>query len=125
MEEMINLQSFANGAFAERVNQGLKQVLDNIADPNTEWKSKRKLTISLTFDSSEDRELTEVDIAVIPKLAPKSIVRTKMVIGRDLNGIVLGTEFKRQVPGQTTMKVDNETGEYIHEKEVSGLQIVK
>lgn len=59
MEKMINLDNFANGAFAERVNEGLQQVLENLADPNTEWKPKRKLNIMLqsSFVDNKDRNL--------------------------------------------------------------------
>ena len=42
MEKMINLETLADGALAEKVNIALKEVLSNIADPNTEWKTKRK-----------------------------------------------------------------------------------
>jgi hypothetical protein len=127
MENMINLDKFAGGALAERVNEGLKQVLENLADPDTEYKPKRKLTVELTFETSEDRELTEIDIVVKPKLIPKSIVRTKMIIDRDLNGEVLGSEFRKQLPGQTVIKVNSETGEILSEEpvDVKGLQIIK
>ncbi|ACD21794.1 conserved hypothetical protein [Clostridium botulinum B str. Eklund 17B (NRP)] len=35
MENMINLETFAEGALAEKVNMALKEVLSNITDPNT------------------------------------------------------------------------------------------
>jgi len=137
---MINLETFANGALAERMNQGLKEVLENIADKNTDSKPKRKLTLDMTFSTDEERELTEVTITAKAKLAPRSAIATKIIIDKDLNGEVLGTEFKKQVKGQTYMKVDNETGEVFmggtdeapkevasesNENELAGLQIVK
>ncbi len=129
MNKMINLETFANGALAERMDQALKEVLENIADPNTDSNIKRKLTLEMKFDTSEDRELTEVEIIAKTKLAPRSSVSTKILIDRTLDGEVLGTEFKKQVPGQTVMKVDNETGEVIttgqEKEELKGLQIVK
>ncbi len=140
MDKMINLETFANGALAERMNQGLKEVLENIADKNTDSKPKRKLTLDMTFSTDEERELTEVTITAKAKLAPRSAIATKIIIDKDLNGEVLGTEFKKQVKGQTYMKVDNETGEVFmggtdeapkevinenSENELAGLQIVK
>lgn len=140
MDKMINLETFANGALAERMNQGLKEVLENIADKNTDSKPKRKLTLDMTFSTDEERELTEVTITAKAKLAPRSAIATKIIIDKDLNGEVLGTEFKKQVKGQTYMKVDNETGEIFmggtdeapkevasesNENELAGLQIVK
>lgn len=64
MEKMINLETFADGALAEKINMALKEVLENIADPNTDYKTKRKLTVDMTFVSGEDRELTEVSIVL-------------------------------------------------------------
>lgn len=140
MDKMINLETFANGALAERMNQGLKEVLENIADKNTDSKPKRKLTLDMTFSTDEERELTEVTITAKVKLAPRSAIATKIIIDKDLNGEVLGTEFKKQVKGQTYMKVDNETGEVFmggtdeapkevmnenSGNELAGLQIVK
>lgn len=131
-EKMLNLETFANGALAERMNQALKEVLENIADPNTDTKPKRKLTLELTFQSDEERELTEVEITAKVKLAPRSSISTKILIDKDLDGEVLGTEFKKQVKGQTYMKVDEETGEVFMggtgeagKEDLQGLQIVK
>ncbi|MEG3041572.1 MAG: replication terminator protein [Clostridium sp.] len=132
MEKMINLETFANGALAERMDQALKEVLENIADKNTDSNPKRKLTLEMIFASDEERELTEVTIAAKTKLAPRSSIATKIIIDKDLNGQVLGTEFKKQVKGQTYMKVDDETGEVfmggtneVSEDILQGLQIVK
>lgn len=69
MENMINLETFAEGALAEKVNMALKEVLSNINDPNTEWKVKRKLIVDMTLTTGEDRELTEVNIVAKTKLA--------------------------------------------------------
>lgn len=130
MENMINLESFADGALAEKVNMALKEVLENIKDPNTDYKAKRKLTIDLIFTSGEDRELTEVDIATKTKLAPSKPVSTRIIIGKDGKGGVLASEFKKQVPGQSVMRVDESTGEIIttaEEKEIDldGIRLVK
>lgn len=131
---MINLQTFAGGALAERMNQAIQEVLENIADPNTDVGVKRKLNLEMKFSTSEDRELTEVEITAKTKLAPRSSVSTKIIIDRNLDGEVLGTEFKKQLPGQTTMKVNPETGEVTttgetkekaEEDSVEGLQIIK
>lgn len=130
---MINLQTFAGGALAERMNQAIQEVLENIADPNTDVGIKRKLNLEMKFSASEDRELTEVQITAKTKLAPRSSVSTKIIIDRNLDGDVLGTEFKKQIPGQTSMKVNLETGEVTTtgenkediEDSVEGLQIIK
>ena len=45
MEKIINLETLAEGGLTEKVNMALREVLNNIADPNTDYKVKRKLTI--------------------------------------------------------------------------------
>ncbi len=131
MENMINLEYFADGALAEKVNLALKEVLNNITDPNTEFKLKRKLTIDMTFQSGEDRELTEVTINTKTKLAPTKSLETRIVIGTDGKGGVLASEYRKQIPGQSTMRVDQETGEVLttaEEKEpinLEGIKLVK
>ena len=128
MEYMINLEKFADGALAEKMNIELKKVLENIADPNTDFKLKRKLTLEMTFVSGEDRELAEVSILAKTKLAPNKPVATKIVIGTDGKGGILASEYKKQVPGQSVMRVDEETGEILttgEEIDLKGIKLVK
>lgn len=130
MENMINLEKFAGGALTEKMNGALKEVLENIADPNTDYKLKRKLTLELTFESGEDRELAEVTILAKTKLAPNKPIATKLVIGTDGKGGVLASEYKKQVPGQSFMRVDEETGEVLTTGEensinLEGIKLVK
>ena len=48
MGKIINLETLAEGGLTEKVNMALREVLNNIADPNTDYKVKRKLTIDIT-----------------------------------------------------------------------------
>lgn len=131
MENMINLETFADGALAEKVNMALREVLANITDSNTDYKVKRKLTIDMTLESDEARELTEVSIVAKSKLAPSKALSAKIVIGTDGKGGVLASEYKKQIPGQSTMRVNEETGEVLttaEEKEpidLKGIKLVK
>ncbi|MCM0648665.1 replication terminator protein [Clostridium swellfunianum] len=131
METKFNLETLAGGAFTERVNQALKEVAENILDPNTDHKFKRKVTIDLTFVTKEDRDLTEVDIVAKTRLAPRTSVHTKILLDKNFDGEVIASEFKKQVAGQIFIKVDSETGEILNDKEekeatdLKGLQLVK
>lgn len=113
MEKMINLETLADGALAEKVNIALMEVLSNIADPNTDWKTKRKLTVDITFVAQEDRELALLDIQTKTKLAPPKSVGTKIVIGTDGKGGIMASEFGKQIPGQSVMRLDESTGEVL------------
>lgn len=111
MKKNFNLDTLAEGALTEKVNLGINEVLANIQDPNTDWKKKRKLTIELTFSAREDRELTAVDILTKTKLEPAKPIATTFIMGTDGTGGIIASEFKNQVPGQSAMRVDEETGE--------------
>ena len=57
----------------------------------------------------------------IEKLAPVKGVATRFVIGTD-GSDVIASEYKKQIPGQTVMKVEEEQEEKI---DTTGLQLVK
>lgn len=128
MAAIINLDKFAGGALAERANQAITQVLENIKDPNTDHKAKRKVTLELTFVTDEAREMTQVSVIAKTKTAPQSPVSSVILIDTDNDGEVLGTEFRKQIPGQQAIVVNPETGEVTEpkvEKLEAGLQLVR
>ena len=127
MDNMINLEKFAGGALAEKFNVGLKEVLENIADPNTEAKKKRKLTVELTFNPDEERELSLVDILVKTKLEPTKAVATKILIDKDGQGGIIASEYNNQLRGQQYLKVDEDTGEILSDDDVDmeGIKLIK
>lgn len=96
----INLNEFAEGAFAERVNNALKEVYANIADLNTDPTKKRKVTISMTLSADEQRDLAMVDISVKTTLTPARSIGSKIVIDVDFEGNAVGQELKSSMPGQ-------------------------
>ena len=129
MEKMINLEKFAGGALAEKFNIALKEVLENISDPNTEFKTKRKLTLEFEFLASEDRELSIVAIAAKTKLAPTKSIATKILIDRDGNDGIIASEYNNQLKGQQYLEVDEETGEIIDPNnrkiDIAGIKLVR
>lgn len=128
MGNMINLEEFAGGALAEKFNIALKEILENIADPNTGHKIKRRLTLDLTFLTEEDRELSMVEIIAKTKLAPNKPVGTKIIIDRDGKGGIVASEYKNMLKGQQYLQVDEETGELLdsdEEIDIKGIKLVK
>lgn len=126
-EKMLNLEALAGGGFAERVNQAVREVMENIADPNTPYKTKRKVTINMTFEAKEDRDITNVDIVTKVTLAPRESVHTTVLIDRNMDGEIMAAEYKKQITGQQAIKVDSETGEVLNPTadDLKGLQLVK
>lgn len=102
----IDLSNLADGAVAERFNIEIQRVLENIADPNTDPKKARKLTMTLTIKADEQRDIASVTIEAKPTLVPAKGVETKFVIDKDKKGRVVGAELKSGAKNQ--MMIDND-----------------
>jgi hypothetical protein len=109
MSQIIDLTQFADGAVAERFNQELIKVLENIADPNTDPKKARKLTLTVSIAGNEKRDIATVGIQAKITLAPAKQIETQIIMDYDNKGRVTGAELKSGIKGQTY--VDMETGE--------------
>ena len=102
----VNLETFAGGALQEKFDDAMEKVLQNMMDPNTPWKNKRKITVEVTFEQNEDRDDTAVDVSVVPKLAAVKPISTKMAIGKDIEtGKCYAEEYGKNVRGQ--MSIDD------------------
>lgn len=112
----IDLNTLAEGGMAEQVGIEMQKVYKNIADPNTDWKKKRTITVKLTFEADEKRDLAYVDVETTSKLAPMKSVGTKVLIGRDEAGYVHGAELKSGVPGQLFIDNDGDVAKDTGEK---------
>lgn len=125
----ISLQELAGGALQEKVNQAFEKVMQNMQDPNTPWKNKRKITVGITFAQNEDRTDCTCDISVDAKLAAVKPVSTKFCTQKDLaTGEIYAQEYGPGIRGQMSFEdmeqstedktvevdgriVDTETGE--------------
>lgn len=101
MPNIVDLNSFASGAMSERFNQELQKVLDNIVDPNTDPKKARKVTLTVTISSNDNRELASVSVKADSKLCPAKNIETQLLMDYDSNGKVTGAELKSGARGQT------------------------
>lgn len=117
----INLETFAQGAMAEKLNIELQKVMENIHDPNTDPKKARKVTLTLTLKADENRDFINVDINSKSTLAPSKGVNTKMILGTDRQGKVVSRELASGAPGQTYFGDDgvirNDEGKPVDEEE--------
>lgn len=108
----VNLEELSGGAFSEEFNRVLKQVTENIQDPNTKDTEKRKITCTFTFAPREgDRELVATSVTIKPTLSASAGIATAFVMGKDIEtGEVAITEYGKQVKGQMAFKdVETET----------------
>lgn len=97
----LDLSHIAEGGLQEKLDNELEKVFDNILDLNTEAKAKRKITITLTMSSNEERTVVDTIMEVKSKLAPQNGVATTILVGRDYDtGQLHANELKSTVPGQ-------------------------
>lgn len=103
-ENMIkSILEMNSGAILERANREAAKVQENIEDPNTDWKRKRKIQITLVFEASADRETVQMETEVKTTLAPMMPVTTTVYMVRDDQGDPMIVEAVRQTPGQLDM----------------------
>ncbi len=94
VDDNLRLEQIKGGAAVEMVNAELQKVYDDIADPNKEGKSSRKVTLEIVFAPTEDA------------LAGACIVRCKSTLGkqRDVSTTVFfGTEQGKGVCSEKNM----------------------
>ncbi|QHQ75079.1 replication terminator protein [Bacillus pumilus] len=112
MSTNINLNSFAEGALKEQFNIELQRILENIADPNTDPKAKRKLTIQVALYGDESRDVVFTNVVAKSQLAPAREVEAKLFMDTDLQGNVSGAELKSGILGQTYIDDSGDIAEH-------------
>lgn len=108
--EGFNIATVSNGALIEQADYEIKRVLENIMDPNTDPTKKRKVTITLEFKGTEDRDITSVVFVTKSVLAPTLPIGSRIVFEKDRAGNIIAEELtKGALKGQVA--IDYETGE--------------
>jgi len=96
-KKAMSYQNLANGALAEQVDAKIKEILENVEDVNTPHKTKRELTIKMTFAPNEDRDRCEIAIQVSTKLAALKGIESDIFITRRSGTLVA---YEREDPRQ-------------------------
>ena len=111
-EAKINLEALAGGAFAEKLNEALIQVADNIQNPNTEATTKRQINVTIKFAPNKTRQLVNTQIAVTTKLAATEAIDTQMIMGVNMRtGQLEIAEYDGQIRGQMSLSDLTQTQE--------------
>lgn len=117
----INLERLAGGAFAEKLNEALMQVAENIQNPNTEATTKRQINIAIKFAPNKSRQVINTQISVTTKLAATEAIDTQMVMGVNMRtGQIEIAEYDGQIRGQ--MRFSDFTEEEPQQEEPAGQQ---
>lgn len=104
----VDLTDMANGAIQEKLEHVMGEVLDNILNPNTDAKKKRKVTINLVLTPNENRDAVTLDAQVKPALVPEESATTTILVGRNGKGNIEANELKSGTKGQTYFDPDDE-----------------
>lgn len=100
----INIEQFSNGELTQQINRELEAVARNIADPNTEAKTARKITVTITMKPNEQRDFITTSITTKSTLAPTLGAVTALGIRKDLkSGEIEVGEIGNQIPGQMSI----------------------
>ncbi|MGE4274078.1 MAG: hypothetical protein AB7E31_14650 [Desulfitobacterium sp.] len=105
----VNILELAKGAIQEQINLELAKVMDNIVDPNTDAKTARKLTISLTLKPDENREIISCAAQAKSTLAPIKSISTTIIVGTDKDGNPVAAELTKNDPNQIHIFEEDET----------------
>lgn len=101
----INIEQFSNGELSQQINREMESVARNIADPNTEAKTARKITVTITLKPNEHRDFVTTSITTKSTLAPTLGAVTALGIRKDLkSGEIQVGEIGNQIPGQMSIE---------------------
>lgn len=103
VQAKINLEALAGGAFAEKLNEALMQVAENIQNPNTEATTKRQITVNIKFTPNKTRQMVGTQIAVTTKLAATEAIDTQMVMGVNMRS----RKQSRLTAGHTARRISD------------------
>lgn len=126
----LSLEQVMGGGLQEQFSKAFDRVIENLNDPNTPFKEARKITIELKFTQNEKRDDVSCAVSVKEKLAAQAPMNTAFMVGKNLKtGEIYAEEYGRhnRLKGQTTfedIKVDQETGEVLEEKQPVNVEIV-
>ena len=96
--DKLSMATLRRGSAVEMVDEAIQRVLENVVDPNTDAKSKRRVTLTLTFAPDKERESMGVDITVKTTMAPQASVATTAFIAHTRDGVACVEHDPRQ-PG--------------------------
>lgn len=93
----ISLTTICHGGVPEVFERELKDVLANIADPNTAAERPRTITLKFTFKPTEDRNGSAVDFTCRASLQPVKVVKSQLFLSRHTGQLKAYGADQRQV----------------------------
>ena len=94
----VTLDTACEGAAKELFERGLKEVMANIQDVNTDPEGKRKLALVFTFKPAEDRASAVISLDCDTKLAPVCSIGGSIFIVKEPGGRKAYASSAKQEP---------------------------
>jgi hypothetical protein len=94
--QVVTLTNLADGAAVELFQEALSSVLRNIAEPNTDAKTVREISLKVRIKPNEERQVGDVLLSTAVKLASLKGVHALVYIGRHA-GEYVAVEQPRQL----------------------------
>ncbi|GGC88252.1 hypothetical protein [Enterococcus wangshanyuanii] len=122
IDNQVLLSEISEGGLQERFDYELKKVAENVMDPNTDIKKKRKITITIEVASDDFRDQLYFASEVKSTLAPREKVNSKVLIGIDNDGDVITNPLHSGERGQmffdpNDSKLKTDKGQEVEELE--------
>lgn len=93
MPGSLSIATAHGGAFVERIDDAIRECLENVLDPNTEPTAHRSVTVKLTLKPDEERQLVDMTCQASAKLVGARALTTKVVVG-EFEGEVGAAEYR-------------------------------
>lgn len=101
--DKLSFSTLAGGGVEEKLQYALKEVAANIADPNTDAKKARSITMKITLKPNESRQIANAEIDVKTSLVSPMGISTTLLIDRDEKGQAVASEMYGKDPNQGVM----------------------
>lgn len=108
LREKGSVALLQDGVVLKAIDNEIIKVLDDIENPNTEPKAKRKITPQFIITASPSRQSISLEVQVKTDLAPKSVLNMRLALERaiDDNGHLLSYQLREEseeAEGQQTI----------------------
>jgi hypothetical protein len=92
----VSLETLAGGDVLALFQQELQKAPENIGDPNTPWKAKRSVTLTIAIHPNEERDFGIVEIDCFAKLPRAKPLGTQLFVGVEGGQVVAYEQTARQ-----------------------------
>lgn len=127
MSAVYSLDKLLGGAVAEMYSGAMRDVAQNVLDPNTKPDAKRKIILTLTVEPDEERDIANMSAEVKTTLAPHMAATGRLIFDRDHDGNAICGEFGTGAnSNQVEIAIDSDGQTTLDTKdEFKGLKVVQ